>query len=170
MRIGIGYDVHPLAEGRDLFLGGVKIPHSTGLLGHSDGDVLIHAICDAILGALSEEDIGFHFPDFKEETKGIESGRILERVAKIMEERRFSVENIDAVIKAEEPIISPFKPLIRQNIARILKVEEGRVSIKGKRTEGLGYVGQKKAIEAYAVVLLREEKDGKGEVCAESDG
>lgn len=169
MRIGIGYDVHPLVEGRDLFLGGVKIPYRMGLLGHSDGDVLIHAICDAILGALSEEDIGFHFPDSNAELEGIESEKIFERIVHLMEERGFRICNIDTVVKAEEPLISPFKPLIRQKIAKIARVEEDKISVKGKRAEGLGYVGEKRAIEAFAVVLLREEEDGKGKVCTESD-
>lgn len=157
MRIGIGYDVHRLVEGRKLFLGGVEIPHSKGLLGHSDGDVLIHAICDAILGALSEDDIGTHFPDTDKRTEGIRSRNILDRVMALVSERNFNVINVDAVIAAQEPKIAPHREMIRKSLAGMLNVEDKMVSIKGKTTEGLGFVGREEGIAAYAVALLAEK-------------
>jgi 2-C-methyl-D-erythritol 2,4-cyclodiphosphate synthase len=156
MRVGIGYDVHPLVEGRKLFLGGIEIPYSKGLSGHSDGDVLIHAICDAILGAISEGDIGVHFPDSDESIRGINSIKILSYVMELVKKKGFKVVNIDAVIAAEEPKIHPHRELIRKNIAKILNVDIDRVGIKGKTKEGLGFVGKKEGIEVYAVALLEE--------------
>jgi len=156
MRVGIGYDVHPLVEGRKLFLGGIEIPYNKGLLGHSDGDVLIHAICDAILGAISEGDIGVHFPDSDESIRGINSIKILSYVMELVKKKGFKVVNIDAVIAAEEPKIHPHRELIRKNIAKILNVDIDRVGIKGKTKEGLGFVGKKEGIEVYAVALLEE--------------
>jgi 2-C-methyl-D-erythritol 2,4-cyclodiphosphate synthase len=156
MRVGIGYDVHPLVEGRKLFLGGIEIPYSKGLLGHSDGDVLIHAICDAILGAISEGDIGVHFPDSDESIRGINSIKILSCVMELVKKKGFKVVNIDAVIAAEEPKIHPHRELIRKNIAKILNVDIDMVGIKGKTKEGLGFVGKKEGIEVYAVALLEE--------------
>jgi len=161
MRVGIGYDVHPLVEGKKLFLGGIEIPYSKGLLGHSDGDVLIHAICDAILGAISEGDIGVHFPDSGEIIRGINSIKILSYVMELVKKKGFKVVNIDAVIAAEEPKIHPHRELIRKNIAKILNVDIDMVGIKGKTKEGLGFVGKKEGIEVYAVVLL-EEVRGQG--------
>lgn len=161
MRVGIGYDVHPLVEGKKLFLGGIEIPYSKGLLGHSDGDVLIHAICDAILGAISEGDIGVHFPDSDESIRGINSIKILSYVMELVKKKGFKVVNIDAVIAAEEPKIHPHRELIRKNIAKILNVDIDMVGIKGKTKEGLGFVGKKEGIEVYAVVLL-EEVRGQG--------
>jgi 2-C-methyl-D-erythritol 2,4-cyclodiphosphate synthase len=156
MRVGIGYDVHPLVEGRKLFLGGIEIPYSKGLLGHSDGDVLIHAICDAILGAISEGDIGVHFPDSDESIRGINSIKILSYVMELVKKKGVKVVNIDAVIVAEEPKIHPHRELIRKNIAKILNVDIDMVGIKGKTKEGLGFVGKKEGIEVYAVALLEE--------------
>ncbi len=156
MRVGIGYDVHPLVEGRKLFLGGIEIPYSKGLLGHSDGDVLIHAICDAILGAISEGDIGVHFPDSDESIRGINSIKILSYVMELVKKKGVKVVNIDAVIAAEEPKIHPHRELIRKNIAKILNVDIDMVGIKGKTKEGLGFVGKKEGIEVYAVALLEE--------------
>jgi len=156
MRVGIGYDVHPLVEGRKFFLGGIEIPYSKGLLGHSDGDVLIHAICDAILGAISEGDIGVHFPDSDESIRGINSIKILSYVMELVKKKGFKVVNIDAVIAAEEPKIHPHRELIRKNIAKILNVDIDMVGIKGKTKEGLGFVGKREGIEVYAVALLEE--------------
>ena len=161
MRVGIGYDVHPLVEGKKLFLGGIEIPYSKGLLGHSDGDVLIHAICDAILGAISEGDIGVHFPDSDESIRGINSIKILSYVMELVKKKGFKVVNIDAVIAAEEPKIHPHRELIRKNIAKILNVDIDMVGIKGKTKEGLGFVGKREGIEVYAVALL-EEIRGQG--------
>jgi len=156
MRVGIGYDVHRLVEGRRLFLGGVEIPHDRGLLGHSDGDVLIHAISDAILGALSEDDIGTYFPDSDEDIKGIDSRKILSRVVEIMEGRGFRVANVDAVVVAQEPKIAPHREKIRKSLSGLLRVDDRRVSIKGKTTEGLGFVGRGEGIAVHAVALLEE--------------
>jgi 2-C-methyl-D-erythritol 2,4-cyclodiphosphate synthase len=156
MRVGIGYDVHPLVEGKKLFLGGIEIPYSKGLLGHSDGDVLIHAICDAILGAISEGDIGVHFPDSDESIRGINSIKILSYVMELVKKKGVKVVNVDAVIAAEEPKIHPHRELIRKNIAKILNVDIDMVGIKGKTKEGLGFVGKKEGIEVYAVALLEE--------------
>jgi 2-C-methyl-D-erythritol 2,4-cyclodiphosphate synthase len=158
MRVGIGYDVHPLVHGRKLFLGGIEIPFYKGLLGHSDGDVLLHAICDAILGAVSEGDIGMHFPDTDESIKGIESINILSYVAGLLKKKGFRVVNIDAVVVAEEPKVYPHRKAICENIANTLDIEAGQVSIKGKSTEGLGFTGRKEGIAAYAVSLVEEQQ------------
>ena len=154
MRIGFGYDVHSLAAGRELLLGGVSIPHDRGLLGHSDGDVLIHAISDALLGAVGEGDIGLHFPDSDPKIKGIDSRKILSHVLGIIREKDFRISNIDTVIVCETPKIAPFRDPIRKNLALIMGIGADRVSVKAKTSEGLGFVGRKEAIEAYAVCLL----------------
>jgi len=157
MRVGIGYDVHRLVEGRDLFLGGVKIPFSRGLLGHSDGDVLIHAICDAILGAMpASGDIGVHFPDTDKTTEGIRSTEILSHVGRLAVERGFRIVNIDAVVVTEEPKISPHRERMKETIALLLGLDREAVGIKGKTTEGLGFTGRREGIEAHAVALLEE--------------
>jgi 2-C-methyl-D-erythritol 2,4-cyclodiphosphate synthase len=157
MRVGIGYDVHALVNGRELFLGGIAIPFHKGLLGHSDGDVLLHAICDALLGAISEGDIGIHFPDSDESIKGIESINILSYVAGLLKKRGFRVVNIDAVVVAEEPKIYPHRKAICEKIAGILNIEAGQVSIKGKSTEGLGFTGRKEGIAVHAVSLVEDK-------------
>ena len=156
MRVGVGYDVHQLVEGRKLFLGGIEIPFHKGLLGHSDGDVLIHAICDAILGAIGEGDIGTHFPDSDNSIKGIESVKILHHVIDLVHKKGYTIVNIDAVVAAQEPKIAPIRDAMRKNIAAIVGIGDDRISIKGKTTEGLGFVGKKEGIEVYAVALLEE--------------
>jgi 2-C-methyl-D-erythritol 2,4-cyclodiphosphate synthase len=156
MRIGIGYDVHRLVEGRRLFLGGVEIPFGKGLLGHSDGDVLIHAICDAMLGALSEGDIGVHFPDSDESTKDIESVKILTYVQELAKKKGYRIVNIDTVVITEEPKVSPYREKIKTRLAEILKIDVTSVSVKGKTTEGLGFTGRKEGIAVQAVVLLEK--------------
>ena len=156
MRIGIGYDVHRLVEGRQLFLGGVEIPFDKGLLGHSDGDVLIHAMCDAILGAISEGDIGVHFPDSDESIEGIESVKILTYVQELTKKKGYRIVNIDSVIITEEPKVSPYREKIKARLAEILEVDITSVSIKGKTTEGLGFTGRKEGIAAQAVALLEK--------------
>jgi 2-C-methyl-D-erythritol 2,4-cyclodiphosphate synthase len=156
MRVGIGYDVHQLVEGRKLFLGGIEIPFHKGLLGHSDGDVLIHAICDAILGAIGEGDIGTHFPDSDQSIKGIESARILAHVSSLARKNGYTVVNIDAVVAAQEPKIAPLRDTMRKSLAATIGISVDRISIKGKTTEGLGFVGKKEGIEVYAVALLDE--------------
>ena len=156
MRVGVGYDVHQLVEGRKLFLGGIEIPFHKGLLGHSDGDVLIHAICDAILGAIGEGDIGTHFPDSDPSIRGIESTKILAHVASLVRKKGYTVVNIDAVIAAQEPKIAPLRDTMRKSLAATIGISIDRISIKGKTTEGLGFVGRKEGIEVYAVALLDE--------------
>ncbi len=155
LRIGMGGDAHRLVEGRELWLGGVRVDHSRGLLGHSDGDVLLHAIADAIYGALGDKDIGHHFPPGREETKGISSRRILEHARGRMGELGFSLVGLDAVVVCEEPKIAPIAAALRASIAEMLSVPEGRVNLKGKTTEGMGFEGRKEGISAWAVALLR---------------
>lgn len=159
MRVGIGYDVHPLIEGRRLYLGGIEIPGNKGLLGHSDGDALIHAICDAILGAISEGDTGVHFPDNDEGIKGMRSEKILSYVSELVRNKGFVLVNIDAVVVTEEPKIHPYRKTMIETISKILHVEPTRVSIKGKTTEGLGFTGRKEGIAVYAVALLEEKQE-----------
>jgi 2-C-methyl-D-erythritol 2,4-cyclodiphosphate synthase len=154
MRIGFGYDAHALVEGRALYLGGLCIPHNRGLLGHSDGDVLLHAISDAILGAAGLQDIGVHFPNSDKSIEGIESGKILSRVVELARNEGFEIANVDAVVVCEEPKIQPYRDEMRKAIARILAVDTGRVNVKGKTTEGLGFTGKREGIESYAVCLL----------------
>ncbi|MBU1906355.1 MAG: 2-C-methyl-D-erythritol 2,4-cyclodiphosphate synthase [Candidatus Omnitrophica bacterium] len=153
-RIGIGYDIHRLDEDRKLFIGGVEIPYVKGLLGHSDGDVLLHAICDALLGAASIEDIGSLFPDTDPKYHGAASQEFLEGVGNLLKERRFKISNIDTVIVAQEPTISPFRKQIQQSIASILKIKDDQINIKAKTNEGMGEIGKKEAIACYAVALL----------------
>jgi 2-C-methyl-D-erythritol 2,4-cyclodiphosphate synthase len=160
IRIGIGYDIHRLVRGRKLFLGGVIIPSRRGLLGHSDGDVLLHAICDAILGALGQGDIGEHFPNNDPQYKDISSLKLLKQVAGMLERRNFRVANLDTVIIAEEPKLLSYKAKILKGIARALKVKENCLNIKAKTNEGLGAIGKKQAIACYAAVtiILKEGK------------
>lgn len=159
MRIGIGYDIHRLSEERKLFLGGIEIPYVKGLVGYSDGDVLIHAVADAILGALSLGDIGQHFPDTDPRYKGIPSREILKKVVDIMDEKKYTIDNVDTVIIAEEPKVYPFRDSIVKSITDILKLEPGRVNIKATTNEGVGAIGRGDAIAAYAVVVLEKRLD-----------
>lgn len=156
MRVGIGFDVHRLTGGRRLVLGGIEIPFEKGLLGHSDGDVLLHAISDAILGALSEDDIGVHFPDSDKDIEGIDSALILERASGIARDRGYRVVNVDSVVVARMPKIAPYREAMKQRIAGILSVDAGMVGVKGKTTEGLGFTGRGEGIAVHAVVLLEE--------------
>ena len=158
MKIGIGYDAHRLVDGRRLFLGGIHIPYGKGLLGHSDGDVLIHAICDAMLGAISEGDIGVHFPDSDESIKNIESVKILAHVSELAKKKGYRVVNIDAVVIAEEPKISPYRLEMKEKLAEVLGIDAALVGIKGKTTEGMGFTGRKEGIAAQAVALLEKEQ------------
>lgn len=157
MRVGIGYDIHRLVEERKLFLGGVEIPYVKGLIGYSDGDVLLHAIADAILGALSMGDIGQHFPDTDPQYKDIPSREILKKAALLASERKFAISNVDTVILAEEPKVYPFKDKMSGAISAILGIEKGRVNIKATTNEGVGSLGRGEAIAAYAVVMLEEK-------------
>jgi len=154
MRIGHGYDVHPLVVGRDLILGGVKIPHSKGLQGHSDADVLIHAICDACLGAAGLGDIGRHFPDSDPQYKNIDSRKLLRNVKGAISERGLAVVNIDSTLVAQAPRITPHLPQMIQNIAADLGITPERVNIKATTTEKLGFAGREEGISAHAVALL----------------
>ena len=151
MRIGFGYDVHALAEGRELWLGGVRIEHSTGLLGHSDADVLIHAVCDALLGAANMRDIGYHFPDHAGEYKDIDSKILLRRTMELLREAGYELGNIDATIAAEQPKLNPH---MQQTMADVMGVAPDALSIKATTSEKLGFVGRCEGIAAYAVALI----------------
>ena len=153
-RIGNGYDIHALGEGLPLVLGGVKIPNTKGCIAHSDGDVLLHALCDALLGALALGDIGQHFPDTSEEFRGIDSRKLLERVVAMVREAGWQVVNADLTLLAQKPKIAPYVPQMREAIASVLGVELSRVSVKATTTEKLGAIGREEGISAYAVVLL----------------
>ena len=153
-RIGIGYDIHRLIEGRKLFIGGVEIPYIKGLLGHSDGDALIHAICDAMLGAIAEGDIGQHFPDTDPKYHNVSSLELLKTVNDLVGKKGFAVNNVDTVVIAQEPKLSPFKKQIQERIAQSLNIKEDNVNIKAKTNEGIGEIGQIEAIACYAVVTI----------------
>ena len=155
-RIGYGYDVHQLAEGKDLFIGGIKIPHTKGCVAHSDGDVLIHAICDALLGAASLRDIGFHFPDTNPEFKNIDSKILLEKTIDILRENQYTLINIDSTICLQKPKIQKFIPNMVQTLADVIGTEQGNISIKATTTEKLGFVGKEDGIAAHAVVLIEK--------------
>lgn len=154
MRVGSGYDVHRLVEGRKLILGGVEIPHSKGLLGHSDADVLLHAICDALLGAAALGDIGRHFPDSDCQYKDINSLLLLERVGQILKEESYAVINIDSTIVAQEPRLASYIDEMRANIAKTLGLAVKQVNVKATTTEQLGFEGRKEGISAQAVALI----------------
>lgn len=154
MRIGMGYDVHKLVTGRDLIIGGVKIPYEKGLLGHSDADVLLHAIMDALLGAAALGDIGKHFPDTDPAYKGISSMKLLEEVGKLLEENLFLIENIDATIIAQAPKMRPHIDTMRQNIADALQIDVSQVNVKATTEEGLGFTGSGEGISSQAICML----------------
>lgn len=156
MRIGHGYDVHRFAENRALILGGVDIPYERGLLGHSDADVLLHAVMDALLGAAALRDIGFHFPDTDMRYKGASSLALLGCVAQMITEKGYSLGNLDVTVIAQAPKLAPHIPQMRQNIATQLSVDTGRVNIKATTEEGLGFTGRKEGIACHAVCLLEE--------------
>ena len=155
---GIGYDVHVLTAGRRLVLGGVEIPHSRGLLGHSDADVLVHALMDAVLGAAGLGDIGEHFPDTSRKYKNASSILLLKEVCRLVEASGLKVVNVDCVLLAEEPRIGPYKAQMRENIARALDIDPPRVNIKATTQEGLGFVGRKEGMAAYATAVLRSSE------------
>lgn len=154
MRIGHGFDVHALTEDRKLIIGGVDIPHEKGLLGHSDADVLVHAIMDSILGALALGDIGKHFPDNDMEYKDISSLNLLNRVNKLMKNKGYLIANIDATIIAQEPKLAPYIENMRRNIANVLEIDIGKINVKATTTEWLGYEGRKEGISSHSVCLL----------------
>ena len=157
LRIGHGYDVHKLTEGRELIIGGVKIPHTLGLLGHSDADVLLHAIMDAVFGALGLGDIGKHFPDTDEEYRGISSIKLLEKTYAILNESGYTISNVDATVIAQKPKLLPHICDMRKNIARVLRVSESDVNVKATTEERLGFTGREEGIAAHAVVLIEKK-------------
>lgn len=156
IRVGMGYDVHQLVEGRELWMGGIKLEHTMGLLGHSDADVLIHAICDAILGAANMRDIGYHFPDTSAETDGIDSKIILKKTIELIASKGYRLGNIDATICAEKPKMNPHIPEMQQCMARVIGCDPDQISIKATTTEKLGFTGRQEGISAYAVALIEK--------------
>ncbi|MCX7798649.1 MAG: 2-C-methyl-D-erythritol 2,4-cyclodiphosphate synthase [Melioribacter sp.] len=158
-RIGFGYDVHPFSRDRILVLGGIVIPYETGLEGHSDADVLLHSICDAMLGALALGDIGKHFPNTSEEFRNIDSKILLERTYDIVQKHGYVLCNIDATLVIEKPKVAPFIGLMKKEIASVLKVDENQVSIKATTSEKLGFIGRQEGAAAYAIVLLTKKEN-----------
>lgn len=156
MRVGFGFDVHRLVEGRELWLGGIRIEHTLGLLGHSDADVLIHALCDALLGAAAMRDIGFHFPDTADEYKGIDSKILLRDTVQLVRSKGWKIGNADITVCAERPKLNPHIPAMQQCLSEVMDIDAGDVSIKATTTERLGFTGREEGIAAYAVVLLEK--------------
>ena len=157
IRVGYGYDVHALAEGVDFWLGGIKIPHTHGAYGHSDADVLIHVICDALLGAANMRDIGFHFSDKDPQYKGIDSKILLKRVVELIGEKGYKVGNIDTTVCLQEPKVNPHIPAMKTCLAEVMELDEDELSIKATTTEKLGFVGKKEGVSAHAVVLIYKD-------------
>ena len=160
IRVGFGYDVHKLVPGRELWLGGIKIDHTEGLLGHRDADVLIHAICDALLGAANMRDIGYHFPDTANEYENIDSKILLKKTIALLRESGYELGNIDATVAAERPKLNPHIPKMKQVLASVLETEEDNVSIKATTTEKLGFTGRQEGMAAYATVLITKISGG----------
>jgi len=156
IKVGFGFDVHQLVEGKEFWLGGIKLEHTKGAVGHSDADVLIHAICDALLGAANMRDIGFHFPPSDDQYKGIDSKILLRKVMTIIGEKGFTIGNIDATVALQEPKLSPYMDQMRETLATTMGIEEEDVSIKATTTERLGFEGREEGVSAYVVVLLQK--------------
>lgn len=156
IRVGFGFDVHRLVPGRDLWLGGIKIDHTLGLLGHSDADVLIHAICDALLGAANMRDIGYHFPDTSADTLDIDSKILLRKTVALIATKGYRLGNVDATICAERPKINPHVPAMKACLAEVMSTDEDNISIKATTTEKLGFTGREEGISAYATVLIEK--------------
>lgn len=156
IRVGFGFDVHQLKEGQDFWLGGIKIPHTKGAVGHSDADVLIHTICDALLGAANLRDIGFHFPPTDNKYKGIDSKILLKEVVELVCNKGYQIGNVDVTIALEKPKVNPFIPEMKKVLAQLLEVDEDDVSIKATTTEKLGFEGREEGVSAYAVVLIQK--------------
>ena len=154
LRVGMGYDVHQLVEGRKLIMGGVEIPHEKGLLGHSDADVLLHAIMDALIGAIGEGDIGKHFPDTDDRYKGISSIALLEEVAKLLKSKNAIIQNIDSTIIAQKPKMAPYIQVMRENIAKTLQIDVSQVNVKATTEEKLGFTGAEQGISSQAITLV----------------
>ena len=159
MRVGMGYDVHKLVEGRRLVLGGVEIPYEKGLLGHSDADVLVHAVMDALLGAAALGDIGKHFPDTDPAYEGADSMKLLEEVRKLLDEHNFMIGNVDATVIAQRPKLAPYIEMMRENIAARLQIDKNQVNVKATTEEGLGFTGQGEGISSQAITLLTSVED-----------
>ena len=158
IRVGLGYDVHRLVAGRELWLGGIRIDHELGLLGHSDADVLIHAVCDALLGAANMRDIGFHFPDTASEFKNIDSKVLLRRTVELLKSKGYEIGNIDVTVCAERPKINPHIPRMKETMAKVMGIDSDDISIKATTTEKLGFTGREEGISAYAVCLLEKSE------------
>lgn len=156
IRVGLGYDIHRLVEGRKLFLGGLEIPYNKGLLGHSDGDVLLHALCDALLGAIAKGDIGEHFPDTDPKYQNISSSDLLKTVLALVLEKGYSIVNLDTIIIAEEPKLTLLKDKIKKNLSKLMNIDADFIGVKAKTNEGLGEVGRKEAIICYVTVLIKK--------------
>ena len=157
IKVGFGYDMHQLIKGRDLIVGGVTIDHIKGLQGHSDADVLIHAICDALLGAANLRDIGYNFPDTSADYKNIDSTVLLQRTVKLLKEKGYSIGNIDSTVCAEKPKLNPYIDLMQQRLAEVMGIDIDDVSIKATTSEKMGFVGREEGITAYAVVLIQKK-------------
>lgn len=157
IKVGFGFDVHQLKEGADFWLGGIKIPHSKGATGHSDADVLIHTICDALLGAANMRDIGFHFPPTDNKYKGIDSKILLKDVVKLIGNKGFTIGNIDATIALQQPKINPHIPEMKKVLAEVMQIDAEDISIKATTTEQLGFEGREEGVSAYAVVLIQKD-------------
>ena len=160
IRTGMGFDVHRLVEGRELWLGGIKIEHTMGLLGHSDADVLLHAVCDALLGAANLRDIGYHFPDTSADTLDIDSKILLRKTVQFLTDRGYAIGNIDATICAERPKLNPHIPAMKACMAQVMGLDEEDISIKATTTEHLGFTGREEGISAYAVCLIQKDETG----------
>lgn len=156
IRVGFGYDMHRFAEGRELWIGGVKLAHSMGLLGHSDADVLIHAICDALLGAANLRDIGYHFPDTSPDYKDADSRILLSKCISLLHEKGYRVGNIDSTVCAEQPKLNPYIPAMQQVLAELMGLDSDAISIKATTSEKMGFVGREEGITAYAVALIEK--------------
>ena len=156
-RIGFGFDVHQLAENYDFWLGGIKIPHTKGAVGHSDADVLIHVICDAVLGAADLRDIGFHFPDTDPQYKGIDSKKLLKEVFSLLRNKGYELGNLDTTICLELPKVNPHIPEMKKCLAKVMNIEENQISIKAKTTEKLSFVGRQEGVSAYATALIYKD-------------
>ena len=156
LRIGYGYDVHQLADGHDLWLGGIKVPHTSGAIGHSDADVLIHVICDALLGAANLRDIGYHFPDTNDEYKGIDSKELLAKTVSLISEKGYKIINIDSTVCLQNPKINPYISEMKEALSQCMNIDPDQVSIKATTTEKLGFVGKELGISAHAVVLINK--------------
>jgi 2-C-methyl-D-erythritol 2,4-cyclodiphosphate synthase len=158
IRVGFGYDVHRLVPNRALWLGGIRLEHTLGLLGHSDADVLIHALCDALLGAANMRDIGYHFPDTADEFEGIDSKILLARTMELLRDAGYELGNADITVAAERPKLNPHIPEMKQTLAEVLKTDVDNISIKATTTEGLGFTGRQEGIAAYATVLIEKKE------------